>query len=47
MSPQGPQFSPHSTDKTNDQSTNLGRMAYTAILGENQSEEVDDDNDYE
>ena len=31
MSPQGPNFSPHSTVKTNDESTNLRRMALIGI----------------
>ena len=52
ISPQGPHFSPHSTAKTNDKSTNLrknGIYLYKlccdrfSILGENPSEEVYDD----
>ena len=55
LSQQGPHFSPHSTAKTNNKSTNLGKNGIYwyklccdrfSILGENQSEEVDD-NDYE
>ena len=55
MSPQGPHFSPHGTAKTNDKSTNLRKNGIYwykrccdrfSILGENSSEEVDD-NDYE
>ena len=54
MSPQGPHFSPHSTAKTNDKSTNLGKNGIYwykwycdrfSILRENPSEEVDGDDD--
>ena len=43
MSSQGPHFSPRSTAKTNDKSTN--RIYWYSVLGENPSEEVDDDDD--
>ena len=55
ISPQRPNFSPHSTAKTNDKSTNLRKNSIYwykkccvrfRILGENPSEEVDD-NDYD
>ena len=48
MSPQGPHFSPHSTAKTNDKSSNLRKVICDrfSILGVNPSEDVDD-NDYE
>ena len=54
MSPQGPHFSAHSTAKTNNKSTNFRKNGMYwhkwccdrfSILGENPSEEVDDDND--
>ena len=52
MSPQGPHFSPHSTAKTNNKSTNLRKNGiywykcccdHFSILGEIPSEEVDED----
>ena len=52
ISPQGPRFSPHSTAKTNDKSSNLRKNGIYwykwccdrfSILRENKSEEVDDD----
>ena len=52
ISPQGPYFSPHSTAKTNDKSTNLRKNGIYwyksccdrfSILGESPSEEVDED----
>ena len=55
ISPQGPHFNPHITAKTNDKSTNLRKNSIYwykkccvrfSILGENPSEEVDD-NDYD
>ena len=54
MSPQGPHFSPHSTAKTNDKSKNLRKNGIYwykwccdlfSILGENPSDEFDDDDD--
>ena len=55
MSPQGPDFSSHSTAKTNYKSTNIRKLVSSGISdvgfasvysGENPSEEGDDYNNY-
>ena len=45
MSPHGPQYSAHSTAKTNDKNQEEWHLDRFSILGENPSEEVDDDDE--